>query len=193
MISFLAHKISFFKRAAIIGCLFIWGCENDPEEIKAWTEKKVMVEEAKDIVSLFSQQGTLKAKLTAPVMLRYEADTVIVEFPKTLHVKFYDTTTKVESELDAKYGKYFESQNKVLLKDSVLVFNINGDTLRTSELWWDQAKQKFYTDKQVRLKTIDKQIYGGRGMEAEQDLSGWSIFEPTGTVVMPEEMTVTPN
>lgn len=173
-----------FVQAAILGsCLFVYGCENDVNEVNAWNKKVVMVEEAKNIEALLSQHGKMRAKLKSPVMLRYQTDTAYLEFPKTLHVDFYDSTGKKESQLDACYGKYFESLNKVFLKDSVVVANIKGDTLRCPELWWDQNTRKFYTDKLVRLKTVDKQIYGGRGMEADQDLTGWSIFEPTGTVV----------
>jgi hypothetical protein len=69
-----------------------------------------------------------------------------------------------------------------------VVASVKGDTLRTSELWWDQNTRKFYTDKQVRLKTIDKFIYGGNGLEAEEDLSLWTIFEIKGTLTMPEGM-----
>jgi len=168
--------------------LFLISCENDENLVRALNEKRVMVEEARNVVSLFSQSGRMKAKLSAPIMLRYQVDTSYIEFPKKLHVDFYDSTGKKESELDALYAKYMESSNKVLLRDSVVVASVKGDTLRTSELWWDQNTNKFFTDKQVRLKTVDKTIYGGKGLEAQEDLSLWTIFEPTGTVTMPENM-----
>ena len=180
-----APNLLFFVRAAIFcSCFFILGCENDVSEVNAWNTRKVMVEEATNIESLLSQQGKLRAKLVAPLMLRYLADTVYIEFPKKLHVDFFDSTGKKDSQLDALYGKYFEHLNKVYLRDSVVVANIKGDTLRCPELWWDQNTRKFYTDKLVRLKTVDKQIYGGKGMEAEQDLTSWTIFEPTGIVML---------
>ena len=143
-----------------------------------------MVEEAKDMTAIFSQQGNLKAHLKAPIMLRYQGDTIMTEFPKTLHVDFYDSSAKRESWLDARYGKYFESFNRVLLRDSVKVINIQGDTLSTQELWWDQNERKFYTDSTVRIITKDKRIRGGKGMEAGQDLSWYTIKYPTGTVLV---------
>ena len=60
------HKKNFLSAAVVIGCFFILSCENDEKVLQEWTEKKVMVEEAKDVVSLFSQNGTLRAKLTSP-------------------------------------------------------------------------------------------------------------------------------
>jgi LPS export ABC transporter protein LptC len=178
-------------QAAILGsCLLFWGCENDENTIREWTEQKEMVETAKDVTVFFSQTGNLKAYLKAPQMLRYQGDTVIVEFPKSLHVDFFDSAGKKESWVDARYGKYLESFNQVLLRDSVRVINIKGDTLATSELWWDQNAQKFYTEKEVRITQPDKRITGGKGLEAGQDLSWYIIKQPSGTVLMDDDMGV---
>ncbi len=179
------RQIHFIVQAALlIGCLFFFGCENDEETINAWTEKKEMVERATDVVSLFSQEGIMRARLKSPLMLRYQADTITVEFPNSLHVEFFDSTTRVESWLDARYGKYFENLNKVVLRNSVRVINIAGDTLLTSELWWDQNQQKFYTDSVVRITGKDKNIRGGKGLVASQDLNEITIKFPTGTLIM---------
>jgi LPS export ABC transporter protein LptC len=180
------QRKKLLQAAILCSCFFVFGCENDEKEIKNWTEKRIMVDEVKNVQTLFSQEGALKANLVAPLLLRYQTDTVYIEFPKTLHVDFFDSLGKKESELDAHYGKYFESLNKVLLRDSVVVSNIKGDTLKCPELWWDQNTRKFYTDSVVRLKTVDKTIYGGKGMEADQDLNNWSIFKPTGIVLVKE-------
>jgi LPS export ABC transporter protein LptC len=168
--------------------LFVYSCENDAGVINAWNEKVIMVEEAKNITSFFSQGGNRKAKLTAPLMLRYQADSVYVEFPKSLHVNFYNEQSQLESYLDAKYGKYMETQNKVLLRDSVIVINVSGDTLRTSELWWDQVAKIFYTDKQVRIVTADKRIRGGKGLEAAQDMTWYKIKYPEGTILVEDDI-----
>jgi hypothetical protein len=75
-----SHIILLFLAA---GCLF--SCENDDSVIADLTKKKVMVEEARHIESYLSQDGKIKAKLTAPLMLRVLTDTVYLEFPNTLH------------------------------------------------------------------------------------------------------------
>jgi LPS export ABC transporter protein LptC len=159
---------------------------NDPKTIQELTEKKVMVDEAKNVVSYLSQQGILKAKLTAPVMNRYQADTVYFDFPNSLHVDFYDDSAKLESWLDSKHGKYFESLHKVYLWDSVRVINVNGDTMRSPDLWWDQNTKLFYTDKLAEYHTKSKQIMGGKGAEATQDLTSITFKQPTGTVLVNE-------
>lgn len=171
--------------------LFFTSCENDPAQIKEWTEKKELVEVGKNIESYLSLGGKMKAKLTSPLMYRYQSDTVYSEFPKSLHVDFYDDSVKVTSWLTALYAKYFESLNKVYLRDSVTVINKDGDTLRCPELWWDQDRQLFYTDKPARLDGKDKNIIGTQGLEATQDLKIVTFKYPTGPFQFKEGVSPT--
>ncbi|RYZ22965.1 MAG: LPS export ABC transporter periplasmic protein LptC [Chitinophagaceae bacterium] len=164
--------------------LLIVSCENDISRINDLSKKVQLVEEAKDVRSLFSQSGNLKAILKAPVMLRFLGDSTVIEFPKKMHVDFYDSIGRIESFLDARYARYIENQSKVLLRDSVQVINVNGDTLRTNEMWWDQNAAIFYTDSTVRIVQRDKRIRGGKGMVAKQDLTNVLIKYPTGTVLV---------
>ena len=183
MTNFFANKKHSIVLAALwTSCFFICSCENTQKQIDAVTKNKVMIDEVKDIQSYLSQHGLVKAKLRAPLMLRYEKDSLYSEFPKKLHVDFFDSTAHIESWLDSKYGKYFESQNKVYLRDSVVAINTKGDTLKTHELWWDQQKEKFYTDKPYELNTKTKRIHGERGLEASQDFTNITFNYPEGVV-----------
>jgi len=94
------------RYSALLVLLFFSSCENDPKEIENWTKKAELREEAKTIESYLSQSGIMKAKLIAPLMYRYQRDTVFTEFPNTLNVEFYDDSVRVESWLTAKYGIY---------------------------------------------------------------------------------------
>jgi LPS export ABC transporter protein LptC len=167
--------------ALLVSCFFLSACENTPEEIKALSQKRTGVEEAKTVTSYLSQGARMKAKLTSPLMLRYVTDSSMVEFPKTLHVDFYDSALMVESQLSAHYGRYLEGQGKVYLKDSIVVFNIKGDTLHCDDLTWYQREEKFVTDKPVRVYSPDKIIYAV-GMEATQDFKTYRFFKVTNSV-----------
>ena len=178
--------LSYLYSAFLVPCilflvpLFISSCENDPKVIENWTKKAELREEAKSVESYLSQSGVMKAKLTAPLMYRYQRDTIFTEFPNTLHVDFYDDSVRVERWLTANYGIYYDNLNKVFLRDSVMVINKDGDTLRTPELWWDQNMQKFYTDKPARLDGKDKHLTGTQGLEATQDLRSIQFKYPIG-------------
>ena len=177
---------SLYAAALIMSCCFVCSCENTQEDINRFNSTKVMQEEATGIVSYISQEGKMKAKLTAPLMLRVMADTQYVEFPRSLHVDFYDDSTKIETWLDSKYGKYFENYNKVYLKDSVVVITLKGDTLRCHDLWWDQNKGIFFTDSVATYRSPGNDITGGKGMEATQDLKTVKFKYPLGTVQINE-------
>ncbi|MBX2921750.1 MAG: LPS export ABC transporter periplasmic protein LptC [Chitinophagaceae bacterium] len=165
-------------------------CENSEEEIRERARRKMGVDEAKDIETYFSQAGKVKAKLTSVLMLRYQdhQDTPRVEFPDKLHVDFYNDSLQVESVLDALYGKYLEGQNKMYLRDSVVVIQkFNQDTLRCEELWWDQNKQKFYSDKPIRITKKDGTVMPGKGLVASQDFRNIEILNPADGVMFFEE------
>jgi LPS export ABC transporter protein LptC len=175
--------------ALLAGCFIFNACENDVSKIPNFRDKRTALEEGHDIEAYLSQGAKIKGKLTAPLMYRYQADSPYIEFPKTLHIDFYNDSLQKESQLDAHYAKDREWENKILLKDSVVVINqLTGDTLKTDELWWDQNTQKFYTDKPARFSKRDHTVnYGRNGLEAKQDLSNIVFYNNTGKVPMPKD------
>lgn len=173
--------------ALLMGCFFIWGCENSPKQLDDMAPKRrIGVEEGKGIRINYSIGGKTKAILIAPQMLRYQDTIPYIEFPKTIHADFYDDSLGIESRLDAHYGRYMETESKVYLRDSVRLFNRNGDTLYCDELYWDRNRvgREFYTDKPVRVRT-KTQIIDGTCLEAPQDFKGWSICHPKGILKVP--------
>lgn len=185
-------SINKFLFLLLTAGLFFAGC-GDKAKQTVRRPRQIVPEEAINMEGLLSEPYTdpagklsakVKGKLTAPFMLRYQrADSPYEEFPRTLHVDFYDSAMVVESQMDALYGKYLEGQAKVYLRDSVVVKNIlKGDTVHCQELWWDQHTERFSTDKPVRIYTKDKILFG-TGMEADQNFRWYTIRKLTGTVL----------
>ena len=164
--------------------LFLSSCGNSDKELNEYNSKSLGIEEIKNADINYTLGGKAKAKLLSPLMLRVQETNPYVEFPKTLHVDFYNETGQVDSRLDAKYGKYFDSESKVFLKDNVRVINVKGDTLYCDELWWDRNRtgNEFYTGKPVRIRT-KMQIIDGVGMEARQDFKNWVIKNVTNSYI----------
>jgi hypothetical protein len=178
-------------------------CESTQRELDKINKKQLAIEEARNVESYLSQAGIVKARLTAPVMIRHTADSVRVEFPKTLHTEFFLDPEKllqagiaidtqvVESHIYSLYGKYTEYDNKVYLRDSVVAFNVlKRDTLWCDELWWDQDKRIIYTQSRFRYKTHDGQDMKGdgknTGFQAKQDFSEYTLFHSKGTMMAPQ-------
>jgi LPS export ABC transporter protein LptC len=175
--------VGFFLPAVYL--MFIlatqWGCENNEKDLPNFRVRQISVDTGRVIEAYMSENSIVKAKLTSPYMLRTEMDSPFVEFPRSLHVDFYNDSLVIESQLDARYGKYKELDNKVLLRDSVVVKNIaKGDTLITPELWWDQKAEKFYTDKPVHILKKGGTDIHGIGFEAPQDFNSYTIYKIIG-------------
>jgi LPS export ABC transporter protein LptC len=182
---FISHKI--LTAAFFISCSFLLSCENDEAKVRGLGLRKTAVEEAKMIVLNYTIGGKIKAVLTAPLMLNVQDAVPYSEFPQTLHANFYNDSGKIESTLNAHYGKYKQYQSIVYLRDSVVVVNLEkGDTLFCDELYWDRNKfgTEFYTDKPVRIRTKTETI-NGKGMEASQDFKNWHILQSVGNISVP--------
>jgi LPS export ABC transporter protein LptC len=174
------------------------GCQDKTKKVVVYKAHAIPPEEADSVVSYLSEGGMdkgvlearIKGRLTAPYMRRFQrTDSPYAEFPRTLHVDFYqDSVTMnqkpvIESKLDALYGKYLSAQNKVYLRDSVVVRNVlKGDTVHCQDLWWDNKTERFSTDKPVRIYTKDKILFG-TGMDADQNFRWYNIRKLTGVVL----------
>ena len=106
---------NYSNAVIILSSIFFWGCENDADKVKNLSVKKVGVEEARTVVLNYTIGGKTKAILHAPLMLNVAESVPYVEFPLTLHADFYNDSSKIESTLDAHYGKYKQFQSIVFL------------------------------------------------------------------------------
>jgi LPS export ABC transporter protein LptC len=183
MINIRIGRFSFLLSALLAGLFILSSCENDLNAIREMQKSKLSVDEATGIVSYLSQGGRVRAKLTAPQLIRYYDSVPRVEFEKSLHVDFYDDSLKMESYLDAKKGYYYEQQGKVTLTDSVVVIRIAGDTLRTKELYWDQLQHKLFTRSDVEIRQKTKTIFG-KGFESDEQLRNFKIDSVRGVLMV---------
>ena len=180
MINTIFNKHIKLAVALLSSCFFMLACENNVNEVQALSTRIGGIDVGKDVSIFISTDGKMTAKLMAPLMRKYLLDSGrMFEFPNTIKVDFYKGSLHIESKLSADYANYKEQENKVFLKDNVIVYNVLGDTLWCKEMIWDQVTNKFTTDKDVIVKQHNPiaKIYG-KGFEANQDLSDIHIFKP---------------
>lgn len=177
-----SHKVNSIIKLAVTlisSCFFIAACENNLDEVKNLGAKNGGVDIGKEVAIYISNSGKLGAKITAPIMKRYIVDSSkMLEFPATIKVDFFKDSAKLDSKLTANYANYKETENLIFLRDNVIVYNLQGDTLWCKEMYWDQVTGKFHTDKDVVVKQHNplSKTYG-KGLEANQDLTDIRIFK----------------
>ncbi len=166
----------------VVFSAFIFSCETDMSEIKKISSPdEAQVEVGKKIELLYSSQGKVRARLLAPELLRHRTKTPFSEMPKGLKMYFYNDSMVAESKLTAKYGVTYEKSNEMIVRDSVVVINLNGEKLETEELIWNEQTQKITSNKFVKIQTKDEIIYGD-GLEANNDLTNYKIKKIRGTI-----------
>lgn len=169
--------------------IFFSSCQqNSIEKINTITSKSnfpsqslinseiVYSEAAKTVVIIKSQE--INRYLTA--------EKPYSEFPKGIYVQFFDSTQKATSYIKSDYAYFDEATRIWTAEHNVEAVNVEGDTLNTEFLIWDQGLKKITSDRYVRIINKDG-ILHGKGFEARQDMTNWRIKQPTGTLLFEDE------
>ena len=158
-------------------------CENSLEEVEIVSDQfKVAVETIKDVQMLYSDEGKVKIKLTAPLSLRHKTQDPYLEFPEGLTLEFFSDSLTIQSKLTAKYGIRYEKKQRTEVRDQVVWDNQEKkETLETEELIWDERQKKIFSNKFVKITTTNESIYG-KGFETNQSFTNYKIRQITGTV-----------
>ncbi|WP_161596873.1 LPS export ABC transporter periplasmic protein LptC [Chitinophaga vietnamensis] len=155
----------------------------------SFDSKKAAVENGTDITIIFSQNGRVNAKLTAPALERSLDRPSYVEFKRGLKVYMYDTTLALSSTLSAKHGKYLEEEGNVYLSDSVVVINAKGERLDCNELNWDPKRKVFYSTKEVFIQSPTATLHGW-GLEANEDFTEKKILKVSGPMTVEDSTSM---
>ena len=169
----------FFKFVIFCMIIFNFSCENNLANIQALNNTDLSVETGKNIVINFSFAGKPKSILKAPLMIRsLDESNIKTTFPQTVYIDFYKDSINIESKLFAKYGYFLENDNTVYFKDSVVCYNNLGDTLWSDEITWDAKKEKFHSEKKVKLKQHSPlSKIDAIGFESDRNLANITFFK----------------
>lgn len=175
-----------FTRSLLPGillCALISSCKNKKTDIDNIVSKNMLREDKADEVTIIYSEGAkVRFKLFTKELIRNEvAKPPFADLRNGLRLESYNDSLQIESVLTAKYARFYEKEQNVLLRDSIIVVNKKGDRLSTEELVWNQKLQKFYTEKPVSIRTATQVIYGN-GLEANQDFSWYQIMNIKGSV-----------
>jgi len=161
----------------------LFACENELKDVQKFTEdQQAGIERADSVTLLYSDSATVRMAAKAPSMLYYlDPRNPRREFPKGIHVDFFDPQQQPSSQLTARYAEQSEQTQKIILRDSVVIWNRRNQQLKTEELICDEREQKIYTHRLVTITTPTYIIYG-TGFHSNLDFSDWYLDTVRGTV-----------
>jgi LPS export ABC transporter protein LptC len=167
---------------AIAVAFVIFSCKGKLAEAEALDINEAPVQTVDDMFIVQTKNGTIQMRAEAPLMERYERDTLSFElFPKGFFVYGYTEDEQLETEIvadNARHLKYEDGRESWEAFGNVVIKNlIKQEVMETDTLYWDQKNEKIYTHCYVRLYSPDG-FMQGYGMESDQRARNSIIFNP---------------
>ena len=107
--------------------------------------------EADDFNMKYTDSGRIKSILISPKMLDYASVTYpFTEFPKGINVTLFDVNNK-KTFVTSNYAVSYKVPNLIDLQGNVKITNETGQVLETSQLYFDQKNEWFYTEKKFKF------------------------------------------
>ncbi|MEI7594834.1 MAG: LPS export ABC transporter periplasmic protein LptC [Bacteroidota bacterium] len=160
----------------------LFSCNNDIKKVNSIANASTLpIQVGTNVEIIYSEKADILAKLTTPLLKRFENDKPYTEMPKGIKILFYDSIKQVDSKLIAKYAISYEVSKIMEAKNDVQVTNKKGELLNTEHLVWDQKKEKIYSDVFVKVTTKDEVMWG-EGFESDQYFEKWEIKKPKGVI-----------
>lgn len=180
-----AIKIEYLMLALLCwSANFLCGCTsgggvNASVEIDDIQKLPTMSSDTLTITS--SRDGKVEYRFKTPRLERYEkAEEPYMLFPVGVEIEtFQDSTKERESFLRADWATFNEIQELWEAKGNVVGININGDTLYTQQIFWDQKEQMIYSNVDTKVKTAG-QIVLGDGFTSNERLDDITLGSNRG-------------
>jgi len=169
-------------RGIIILSLVLTVLACQPEEKQTTTthyQYNTEIEQAKNVEILYSEEGKVRVKIEAPILVRHNTKDPYSEFPDGIKGEFYNDNLQPTSYLKACYATKKERQNEVHIYEDIEVLTTKGDMILTEKLIWQEKSKRIFSDTIVTIITKTEEITG-TSFEATQDFSEYTIRNISG-------------
>ncbi len=139
-------------------------------------------------VTLLSDSGVVVMKMDAPQQSNFENGDR--EWSQGFKIQWFNRRGEATGDFSANYVYFTKTDNLYRAEGNVIVKSyVKNDELNTEELFLDQAKEKFYTEKFVTI-TSDNEVHTGEGMESNQEFTEYRILKPSGTFTLEDDPSI---
>ena len=158
----------------------VYSCKGKLAEAEAINIGETPVQVVDDMFIVQTENSIIQTRAEAPVMERYENDSLSYElFPKGMAIFGYTEEGMLETEIvadKAKHLKYKDGRETWEAFGNVVVKNlIKQETMETDTLYWDQENERIYTHCYVRMYSPDG-FAQGYGMQSDQRARNTELF-----------------
>lgn len=132
------------------------------------------------VQTFISDSGLIRYKIITSEWLVYSRiDSPYWAFKKGIYLEKFDTLFRVDASIKADTAYYYDRKKLWELRSNVHIRSQKGDKFDTQLLYWDQGKERIYSDRYIRIEQVDK-VLTGYGFESNQQMTEYQIFNNTG-------------
>ncbi|WP_291562818.1 LPS export ABC transporter periplasmic protein LptC [Bacteroides sp.] len=167
---------------ATVMFLFFPSCGSKDKKLAAAIDEKDSLPDmhTTGVVSYVSDSGMIRYKIVTDEWLVFtKKNPPYWAFEKGLYLEKFDSLFRVNASIKADTAYYHEKKEIWELRGNVHIQNQLGDKFDTELLFWDQSKERIYSDKFIKIEQEDK-ILTGYGFDSNQEMTEYEIFTPTG-------------
>lgn len=111
-------------------------------------------------------------------------------FEKGIYLEQFDSVFQVEASIKADTAYYYDKKRLWKLIGNVDIQNRKGERFNTELLYWNEATQKVYSDKFIRIQQPDR-IITGQGFDSNQQMTVYTIRNIGGIFYVDDEAGTT--
>lgn len=170
----------FFSSLFIVAVAFLTSCESNFKDVqKINVANFAPVGEADTVNLKYTDSGKIKAIMVSPKMLDFgNVSFPYIEFPKGIDVTLFDQNNK-KSFIRSDYAIRYKQTDVIDLQGNVKITSDDGKILETTQLYYDQKREWFFTEKKCKLTLGPGNIFYTKGFDASRDfkdINGQAFF-----------------
>lgn len=172
-------KIVFYSCVAL-SVTMLFSCESNFKEVQKINVSNFAPMGETDTVNLkYTDSGRVKAILVSAKMLDYgNAAFPYTEFPVGVDITLYDAQQQ-KSYVVSDYAIRYKQTDVIDLQGNVKITSHDGKILETTQLYYDQKREWFFTEKKCKLTLGPGNEFYTKGFDASRDfknISGQTFF-----------------
>lgn len=181
---YLAVALSFAGSA-----ILLFSCEVKQPVVETVKSEMLMTEYSENLAITMSENGRRSYHFETPLMEGYAlARDPYREFRKGVKITIFDENTGEESAtLTANYAIFYEGRKLWEAKGDVIATNSDGRQLFTSQLFWNQATHRVYSNVDSKLVDGDE-IHHCEGFESDEAMKDWTYRKLKGVTYISDEV-----
>lgn len=174
---------------AIVMLLLFSSCDGQKKVLgKAITERDSLpAMDTRGVVTLISDSGVTRYRINTEEWLMFDKKKPSYwAFEKGIYLEQFDSLFHVDASIKADTAYYYDKERLWKLIGHVDIKNLKGERFNTELLYWNEATQKVYSDKFIRIEQPDK-IITGHGFDSNQQMTIYTIHNMEGVFYVDEK------